>query len=469
MPMSKGLRCRSPRLTTERSWASVPRYSWTKAHIALGPVGAGLEPMTTGQSIVGPYHIDNYNCQSYGVLTNKCPGGAYRGVGTVQGIFVIERIMDMIAQNLNMDPAEVRRRNLIQSHEMPYNTAAGRLYDSGDYVGTLDRVLELSEYHELRTKQAEARANGEWVGIGIACFVEHTSTGSMDYRRRGVVGNPGFDAATIRVDARGNVLVGVSARSSGQGHEAVFGSLAAREIGVPYETVKVLQGDTDSTPFGTGTGVSRSAVSTGGAIRLAAQDIRRKVFEVARFFLDSEDEELDIANGQVFVKSDPDRTVPFTTVAGAAYNGSREVVLPEAIERGLHATRSFDPPHQVFGNGAHIALVRVDRETGLVKLEQYFIVEDCGTILDHVIVDGQVVGGAAQGVGKRLVRGTAVRRGRPANHRFVDGLLGAHRDGHAKLSSDSYGNTVAVHRRGSKGCGRGRHCRSILGGSQRRG
>ena len=369
---------------------------------SLGPVGAGLEPMTTGQSIVGPYHIDNYNCQSYGVLTNKCPGGAYRGVGTVQGIFVIERIMDMIAQNLNMDPAEVRRRNLIQSHEMPYNTAAGRLYDSGDYVGTLDRVLELSEYHELRKKQAEDRANGEWVGIGIACFVEHTSTGSMDYRRRGVVGNPGFDAATIRVDARGNVLVGVSARSSGQGHEAVFGSLAAREIGVPYETVKILQGDTDSTPFGTGTGVSRSAVSTGGAIRLAAQDIRRKVFEVARFFLDSEDEELDIANGQVFVKSDPDRTVPFTTVAGAAYNGSREVVLPEAIERGLHATRSFDPPHQVFGNGAHIALVRVDRETGMVKLEQYFIVEDCGTILDHVVVDGQVVGGAAQGVGNAL-------------------------------------------------------------------
>jgi carbon-monoxide dehydrogenase large subunit len=368
----------------------------------LGPIGAGLEPMTTGQSIVGPYCIENYSCQAYAVLTNKCPGGAYRGVGTVQGVFVIERIMDMVAHALRLDPAEVRRRNFIQPHQLPYNTAAGRLYDSGDYAGALDKLLELANYHSLRREQEKARARGEYLGIGIACFVEHTSTGSQDYRKRGVVGIPGFDSATVRVDARGNVQVGVSARSTGQGHESVFASLVARELGVPYETVRVLEGDTDATPFGTGTGVSRSAVSTGGAIRLAVQDIRRKAFEIARFFLKTEEEELEMANGEVFIKGDPPRRVPFASVAAAAYNGSREVVLPENMERGLESTRSFDPPHQVFGNGAHLAVVQVDPETGLVKLKKYFIVEDCGTILDHVVVDGQVVGGAALGMGNAL-------------------------------------------------------------------
>ncbi len=369
----------------------------------LGPVGAGLEPMTTGQSIVGPYRIENFNCRSYAVLTNKCPGGAYRGVGILHGVFAIERSMDMIAHALGLDPAEVRRRNFIQPKELPYHTAAGRLYDSGDYPGSLERVLELSGYEDLRREQEKARRNGEHLGIGIACFVEHTGTGSQDYRKRGVVGIAGFDSATVRVDSRGAVQVGVSARSTGQSHGSVFANLAARELGVPYESVKILEGDTDATPFGMGTGVSRSAVSTGGAIRLAVQDVRRKALEIARFLLDTEDEELDIAGGEVFCKSDPSRRVPFSSVAAAAYNASREVILPENFERGLQSTRSFDPPHQAFSNGAHLAVVRVDPDTGLVTLKKYFAVEDCGTILDPLIVDGQVLGGVAQGIGNALL------------------------------------------------------------------
>ena len=232
--------------------------------------------------------------------------------------------------------------------------------------------------------------------------MEHTSTGSQDYRKRGVVGVPAFDSATVRVDARGNVQVGVSARSTGQGHDSVFANLVARELGVPYETIRVLEGDTDATPFGSGTGVSRSAVSTGGAIHLAVEDTKRKAIEVAHFFLNTEEDDLEIANGEVFSKTDPSRRIPFSSIAAAAYNASREVVLPENIERGLESTRSFDPPHQVFGNGAHVAVVQVDPETGLVKVRKYFIVEDCGTILDHVIVNGQVVGGAAQGIGNAI-------------------------------------------------------------------
>ncbi len=368
----------------------------------LGPTSAGLEPMTAGQSIVGPYRIDNFSCESYGLLTNKCPGAAYRGVGTVQGVFVIERVMDMLADKLGVDPADVRMTNFIQPQDQPFHTSADRLYDSGDYPETLAKLLEVSNYQQLREEQARARERGEVVGIGICCFVEHSSTGSQDYIKRGVYGLPAFDSATIRVDAGGNILAAVSAKSTGQSHDSVFAILVARELGVPYETVKILEGDTDATPFGSGTGVSRSAVSTGGAIRLAAADIRRKATEIARFFLETENEELQISNGQIFDPSDPAKTVSFAAVAAAAHDASRIVSLPDNIERGLQATRTFDPPHQTFGHGAHLAVTRVDPETGMVNVEQYFCVEDCGTIIDHVIVDGQVVGAVAFGISNAL-------------------------------------------------------------------
>ena len=368
----------------------------------LGPTSAGLEPMTTGQSIVGPYRIDNFRCDAYGVMTNKCPGAAYRGVGTVQGVFVIERVMDILAKQLGLDPADVRMKNFIQPQDQPFNTSAGRLYDSGDYPDTLAKLLEVSDYEKLRQTQTEARERGELAGIGICCFVEHSSTGSQDYIKRGVYGLPAFDSATIKVDAGGNVMVAVSAKSTGQSHDSVFARLVAQELGVPYETVKILEGDTDAVPFGSGTGVSRSAVSTGGAIRLAASDIRRKATEIARFFLEREDEELAIADGEIYATADPSRRVSFANVAAAAHDASRIVSLPDSIERGLQSTRTFDPPHQTFGHGAHLAYVKVDGETGLVNVEQYICVEDCGTIIDHVIVDGQVVGGVALGIGNAL-------------------------------------------------------------------
>lgn len=368
---------------------------------ALGPIGAGLEPMTTGQSIIGTYRIAHYDCEAYGVLTNKCPQGPYRGVGTVQGIFIIERIMDMIADRLGLDPAEVRRRNLIQPHEFPYATPAGRLYDSGDYPGTLERALRLCNYDRLREMQAEARRNGAYIGIGVACFVEHTSTGSHDYFKRGSAGMTAFDAATVRMDAHGNVDVKVSARSAGQSHDRVFAKMTAAELGIADTAVRVMEGDTDMTPFGSGSTVSRTAVSTGSALHLALQDLKAKLFQVARFFLDT-DAELDLQDGDVVVKHHPSRRVPLTEVASAAYNRVQEVLLPETIDPGLEFTRTFDPPHQVFGNGVHVAVVRLDPDTGFVKVEQYVGVEDCGTILDHDVVEGQVQGAVAQGIGNAI-------------------------------------------------------------------
>ena len=368
---------------------------------ALGPIGAGLEPMTTGQSIIGTYRIPHYDCEAYGLLTNKCAQGPYRGVGTVQGIFVIERLMDMIADRLGLDPVEMRRRNFIQPHEFPYATSAGRLYDSGNYPEALERVLRLADYDHLRQVQAEAQANNQYLGIGLACFVEHTSTGSRDYRKRGVVGTPAFDAATVRMDAQGNVDVKVSAQSAGQDHERVFAKLTADELGISTEVIRVVEGDTDMTPFGSGSGVSRSAVSTGGALHLALQDLKAKIFQLARFFLDT-DAELELSAGEVVVKHNPARRVSLSQVAGAAYNRSQDVILPETFDPGLECTRTYDPPHQVFGNGAHIAVVRIDPETALVQVEQYYIVEDCGTILDHDVVEGQVRGAVAQGIGNAV-------------------------------------------------------------------
>jgi carbon-monoxide dehydrogenase large subunit len=309
--------------------------------------------------------------------------------------------MDMVADRLGMDPVEIRRRNLIQSHEFPYATPAGRLYDSGDYTGALERVLRLADYDQLRRVQAEARANNQYLGIGVACFVEHTSTGTQDYHKRGATGMTAFDAATVRMDAQGNVDVKVSAQSSGQGHERVFAKLAAAELGISEAVIRVVEGDTDTTPFGSGSTVSRSAVSAGGALHLALQDLKAKLFQVARLFLDT-NAELDVAAGQVFVKHHPARSVPLSKVIGAAYNRSLEVVLPATIDPGLECTRTYDPPHQVFGNGAHVAVVRVDPETGSLKVEQYYIVEDCGTILDHDVVAGQVHGAVAQGIGNAI-------------------------------------------------------------------
>ena len=424
----------------------------------LGPTSAGLEPMTTGQSIVGPYRIDNFECNSYGVLTNKCPGAAYRGVGTVQGVFVIERVMDMLADELGLDPVDVRMKNFIQPQDQPFNTSAGRLYDSGDYPETLAKVLEVSNYRRLREEQAEARSRGEQVGIGICCFVEHSSTGSQDYIKRGVYGLPAFDSATIRVDAGGNVLAAVSAKSTGQSHDSVFAILVARELGVPYETVKILEGDTDATPFGSGTGVSRSAVSTGGAIRLAAQDIRRKATEIARFFLETEKEELQVEDGQIFDPEDPTKTVSFAAVAAAAHDASRIVSLPRNIERGLQSTRTFDPPHQTFGHGAHLAVTRIDPETGMVKVEQYFCVEDCGTIIDPRDSRRAGRGSGCLGHWQCAARGTRVQRRRAVADLHLYGLPGAHCTRRSGDSDPAYGDSVG-----------GRHCRCFHGGGQRSG
>ena len=367
------------------------------------PAGVSTEPSMSVLCMPGPYHLDNFDFDTSAVVTNKAPYAAYRGVSKPVGAFVTERLMDMAAGALGLDPVEIRRRNYIQPHEFPYNQVQGWIYDSGDYPGTMDRALQFADYEGLRKEQAEARARGEYLGIGLAAFLEPGSVGSRWYRERGVVGRSAFDAATVQVDGRGNVALKVSGKSTGQGHETTFPRWVAEQLGIPPEKVRLIQGDSDATPFGTSAGNSRSAVSIGSALLKAIQDLKAKMIQIAGFLLTTEDGELEMAGGFFFIKNDPERRVSFQEVAAAAYNRSRKLLLPDTgIEPGLEFTRFNDPP-QTFANGFHVAVVRVDVETGVVTIEKYFMVDDCGVMLDEAAVMAQGIGATVTGIGNALL------------------------------------------------------------------
>ena len=374
-------------------------------------------------SMPGTYHLDNFQFDTTAVVTHKAPYVAYRGVSKPVGPFLTERMMDIAAGALGMDPAEIRRRNYIQPDEFPYKQVQGWLYDSGDYPGTMDLALKLADYPALRREQAEARERGEYIGIGMAAFLEAGSIGSRWYRERGVVGRPAFDGATIQVDGRGRVALKISGKSAGQGHETTFPRLVAKELGLPQTHVRLIQGDTDTAPFGVTAGNSRSAASIGTAILKALGDLKDKMRRVANLFLEADLDDVELEGGEFFVKSDPSRRVPFRDVAAAAYNRSRAVFLDgTGIEPGLEFTRSNDPP-QTFANGFHVAVVRVDIETGVVKLERYFMVDDSGTMLDEAAVKGQAIGSTVCGFGNALLEELRHDNGQLITGTLLDYLL----------------------------------------------
>ena len=387
------------------------------------PAGVSTEPSMSVLSMPGTYHLDNFQFDTTAVVTHKAPYVAYRGVSKPVGPFLTERMMDIAAGALGMDPAEIRRRNYIQPDEFPYKQVQGWLYDSGDYPGTMDLALKLADYPALRHEQAEARERGEYIGIGMAAFLEAGSIGSRWYRERGVVGRPAFDGATIQVDGRGRVALKISGKSAGQGHETTFPRLVAKELGLPQSHVRLIQGDTDTAPFGVTAGNSRSAASIGTAILKALSDLKDKMRRVANLFLEVDLDDVELEGGEFFVKADPSRRVSFRDVAAAAYNRSRAVFLDgTGIEPGLEFTRSNDPP-QTFANGFHVAVVRVDIETGAVKLDRYFMVDDSGTMLDEAAVKGQALGSTVCGFGNALLEELRHDNGQLITGTLLDYLL----------------------------------------------
>ena len=386
------------------------------------PVTASLEPLTAAGILPGPYRLPALAYDAYAVATNKCPAGAYRGVGMALGTFVRERLVDMVAARAGLDPAEVRRRNFISTRELPFTTASGLAVDSGDPAQSLERALEAAEYERLRAGPRRS-PSGTYRGVGVAAYTEFTGMGSGTFRRRGMRQVSGHDAAIVRVEPTGEVRGFVSAASQGQGHATTLAQVLADELGVDLDAVSIVEGDTERCPYGSGSFASRSMVASGGALVLAARTVRAKIARIAGHMLEVAPEDLALEGGVVAVRGAPDRRVALADVASLAYRPSGGT-LPPGEDPALEATQYYDPPPATFSNGTHVAVVDVDIDTGRVAIVRHVVVEDCGRIVNPMIVDGQTHGAVAQGIGNALHEEIAYDDGgQPLTTTFMDYVI----------------------------------------------
>ncbi|MFS8570278.1 MAG: xanthine dehydrogenase family protein molybdopterin-binding subunit [Thermaerobacter sp.] len=347
-------------------------------------------PIVASCTLPGPYKIPNYHAEFKAVFTNKTICSPYRGAGRPHGVFVMERIINRIAEELGIDRVEVRRRNLIQPDEFPYDVGliyqdnAPLRYDSGNYPGLLDKLLKLIEYDQWPARKEQYRKEGRYVGLGLALYVEGTGVGP-------------YEGARVHVEPSGKVWVATGVGTQGQSHQTTFAQIVAEELGVRVEDVEVVTGDTGAFHWGTGTFASRAAVVAGNAVALAARDVKAKALEVAANLLEASVEDLELADGQVRVKGAPQRAVSLGQVAVAA-NPLRGTI-PPGQEPGLEAARYFNPPQSAFSAGGHAAIIEVDPATGMIKILKYAVVHDCGRLINPMVVEGQIHGGVAQGIG----------------------------------------------------------------------
>lgn len=364
------------------------------------PWTAGSDSGMAANVLIGPYDIPNYRAEDIAVATNKCPLNTYRGVGRPSAVFSMERLMDEIAHELKMDPIEFRLKNVVRS--FPHRSPTGLIYDSGSYAESLEKMKDLLDYDRLREEQKEAKARGEYLGIGVIIFCEQTAHGTKELAGRGMPILAGYESATVEMDTQGRVIVYTGLQSHGQGMETSFAQVAADQLGVPLDHVKVIHGDTANSPYAMGTWGSRGAVLGGGSTMLAAQDIREKLLEIAAHNLEIGVEDLEFRDFAVQVKGAPGRSIPIATLARWALIEPQH--LPEAMSPGLTSTRYVNGIETgVFSNACHGCVVRVDPELGKVDILRYISVEDCGVMLNPLIVDGQVQGGVAQGIGSGLL------------------------------------------------------------------
>ena len=349
----------------------------------------------------GLYKIKGVYGEMWGTITNTVPVDAYRGAGRPEASYLMERLVDLAAQDLKMDPLDIRRKNFIPADEFPYQTPVAFLYDSGDYHKLFNKAVEMANYEGMRQGQAAARAEGRVMGVGIVGCIE--ASGPAPSAVAGSLGSAvGFwESGKVRVHPTGKVSVFTGSHTHGQGHETTFAQVVADELGVPIEDVEIVHGDTSSVPFGMGTYGSRSASVGGSALVRSAEKIRAKVMKIAAHQLEAAEEDLiyDRDAGKVHVKGSPDKAKAFAELAFAAYTAHN---LPTDLEPGLEETAFYDPANFTFPNSCHIAQVEVDKETGAVTIQRYIAVDDVGKVINPLIVEGQIVGGIAQGVGQAL-------------------------------------------------------------------
>lgn len=366
------------------------------------PLTCALEPYTIASALAGPYRFPYYSYEGFAVATNKCPVGAYRGVGFVLGPMVIEGLIDQLARKLDMDPAEIRRKNLARPEEFPFKSPAGPTFDSGDYPALLNLAMEQADYAGWRQQQQEARAEGRLLGIGLSCFVEVTGMGRGTYRMRGMVNIPAFDSAILRVNRRGHLEAFISTPSQGQGQCTTFSQLLCETLGVPMETIRIHLGDTATCPYGSGTFASRSMVSGGGALLKAAEKLRCKLVQLAAAHWRVKPSQVEYTGGMAILQDGASsHHLTLAELAQMAYTPFQE--LPPGIEPGLEVHYAYDPPPAASSAATHLVLVEVDPQTGEVIVLDYIATEDCGRIVNQQIVDGQVRGGIAQGIGIALL------------------------------------------------------------------
>ncbi len=378
-----GLRC--------TVWAGMGGY--------LSTAAPGIPTILHGLMLSGPYTIPALKEDVYGVYTNTTPVEAYRGAGRPEATFMLERMIDVLAHKLRLDPVEVRKRNLIPAFDNGHDVVTGLKYDSGNYRAALDKALTHVGYDRLRREQAEARAKGRYIGIGVSTYVEICGLGPSQVA--GAIGFQGglWESAIVRFHPSGKVNVFIGASPHGQGEETTFAQVVADEVGVAVTDVKIVHGDTDNTPMGWGTYGSRTTAVGGAALAVATRKIKEKAKLLASHLLEAAVEDMDYADGKFFVKGSPDRHKTIQDIAlmaNVAWN------LPQGMEAGLEASSFYDPPNFTYPFGSHVAVVEVDPETGHVQLKRYVAVDDCGPQINPVIVEGQVHGGVVQGIGQAL-------------------------------------------------------------------
>jgi carbon-monoxide dehydrogenase large subunit len=361
------------------------------------PTTCGVEPLMAMAEMPGPYDVQQYQCLARGVLTNTCTMAAYRGVSRPIITFTLERLMDKAAAAFDLDPIDIRRRNLID--KFPYTSAMGLVYDEASYKETLEIAVKEINVPAFRARQKMARTKGHYLGIGFATFSERTGYGSPAFAARGMEITPGWETVHITVDPSGFVEARISSSPHGQGLRTTLAQIIADEIGVPPDMIKIVHGDTDTSPYGWGTFASRSLVISGGASLIAARKIRAKLIKIASHMLEAAGDDIVLEDGMAKVAG-TDRSVTIAKMAREIYTQTHR--FNGELEPGLSESGTYDPPG-TFSNACHVCVVELDPETGFVKIERYLVAEDAGRIINPMIADGQVHGGIAQGIGNALL------------------------------------------------------------------
>jgi aerobic carbon-monoxide dehydrogenase large subunit len=365
------------------------------------------------------YDVPAAYAEATGVYTNRAPGGiAYRcSFRVTEAIYLMERTMDVLADELGMDPVELRRKNFVTKEQMPYVSVMGWEYDGGDYEGALQEALRIAGYEELLEEQKQAREEGRIMGIGLSTFTEIVGAGPG--KKCHIAGIEMFDAAELRIHPTGKAILKLGVKSQGQGHETTFAQIVAGELGIPAENVEVREGDTDNTPFGLGTYGSRSTPVCGAATAVVSRKVREKAKKIAAHLLEAAEGDVEYEDGRFFVKGSPDQAKTMDEVAFAAYTN-----VPEGEEAGLEAVTYYDPPEMTYPFGAYICVVEIDRGTGQVEVRRFIAVDDCGVRINPTVVDGQVHGGLAQGIGTALMEVIDFdEEGNHLNSSFMDYLI----------------------------------------------